>query len=123
MLKIGDVVKIREDLNDGMKYVNSDMVDYAGKETIILVSHMYGGVPTFELSIDKQQWQWTVDMFDLITSTVQQPQTEETEWRNCYNNYQEAEYKRFGITDRYYNPDGKWLICLQWKLLNTKSKD
>lgn len=69
-MKIGDKIKIKNDLSTGKKYkvfLNSSMVEYAGKEaTIKGIIGESGSVEKYRIDVDDQYYSWTDDMFDAI---------------------------------------------------------
>ena len=73
--KIGDKVKVRDDLEEGKRYlmndrsfsdaVNSEMITFKGKEVTILANNCFG---TYLIKEDNGEWHWTDEMFsDLAT--------------------------------------------------------
>lgn len=66
MLKVGDVVKIREDLVDGENfpscYFTGRMKQYRGMSATIIQEYDYG---CYGLDVDNNRWYWDVGMFDL----------------------------------------------------------
>jgi hypothetical protein len=68
MLKIGDKVRIRKDLKSnhpyGIDMAVKDMLKYKGKQATIENICCNGN--KFYLDIDKQNWTWTVEMFEQI---------------------------------------------------------
>jgi len=67
-LRIGDVVKIRKDLDTHKKYGEEfaarEMVDYAGMTAKIIDIVLSYGYLEYKLDITKQDnWNWTKEMF------------------------------------------------------------
>lgn len=70
--KVGQVVAIREDLSEDVKYkrdngstqdVSEDMVEYAGRKAIIVGTTGYGD---YLLDIDGGRWKWALDMLQPV---------------------------------------------------------
>ena len=67
MCKVGDKVKIREDLKvSSSNYVVNGMLFYAGSPTTIVFVYDYGGEISYELDIDKGRYSWGLDLFELV---------------------------------------------------------
>ena len=67
MYDVGDVVYIRDDLEDGDNYtiyVAEEMVNYAGASATITEKNVgyIDGIARFSLDIDSGHWTWTEDM-------------------------------------------------------------
>lgn len=68
--KVGDIVKIREDLvvdkryNGGCRF-DMSMDEYKGKITTIVGTNGRGD--RYDLAIDNERWYWTDDMLELIS--------------------------------------------------------
>lgn len=67
MFKVGDKVKIREDLKvSASNDVVHGMLCYAGSITTIVFVYDYEGEISYELDIDKGQYSWGLDLFELV---------------------------------------------------------
>ena len=67
MCKVGDKVKIREDLKvSSSNYVVHGMLFYAGSITTIVFVYDYEGEVSYELDIDNGQYSWGLDLFELV---------------------------------------------------------
>jgi hypothetical protein len=66
--KIGDKVKIREDLESyeyyGEIYCNSDMAERAGEIVTITATAIDGTKNVYEISDDEHEYFWSAEMFD-----------------------------------------------------------
>lgn len=64
--KIGDKVKVREDIKVGGMYghelVTPIMAEFAGK--LVTISKIYNGVKAYDINDDKGVWAWTDEMFE-----------------------------------------------------------
>ena len=70
MYKVGDKVKIREDLKvSSSNYVVPGMLCYAGDITTIVFIYEYDGEISYGLETDKGQYSWGLDLFELIRSS------------------------------------------------------
>ena len=78
ILQVGDKVRIKEDLTTGYDYeiyVNNDMISYKGK--IATIKYANESNDTFFLDIDGECWEWSEDMFDLISNDIKEEVKEE----------------------------------------------
>lgn len=62
-LKVGDKVRIKEDLSECEFGYTSYMEEFAGKEAIIVKIHIGGEI---KLDIDEQVWYWSENVLELI---------------------------------------------------------
>lgn len=70
-LKVGDKIKIREDLSLGKHYsvhLSRSMLSHKGKKAKITYVESNDG--TYHLDIDDNTWWWTEDMFEPYTSKI-----------------------------------------------------
>lgn len=68
MLKVGDKVKVREDLGNienRQVGINEEMIEFQGKVVTIFSIADWNGV-VYEIEEDEQDWYWTEEMFEKI---------------------------------------------------------
>ena len=76
--KVGDKVKIKEDLSFGrfgVAYFNEPMKRYRGKETKITYIDSYDS--TYHLGIDNGKWWWSEDMLEPLVVEIRKSDLED----------------------------------------------
>lgn len=106
MLKVGDRIKINsldwynskeKDPYDSIKLKGNnfvtEMIEYLGKEAIVIGIYYHNGVPNYHLDIDNGSWGWTDEMFEKHTV-------------NCFEVYQFGDlFVRVDATNKIVFPE------------------